>query len=309
MVIDLHTHSCFSDGSDTPTELARKAAEIGISTIALTDHDTSASHQEMAEACDHYGLDLIAGVEVSLKDHAVTRASSSGDSTALSVHVLAYFIPTDEQHPFQIQLRELRTDRERRNRELVERLNELGFRALTLDYVVALADSVDSVGRPHFARAMFELHPEIVGERTDESWNRVFTDWLGSSGRAYIPKSEKTIEEFVAAGAPHGVVFSIAHPLVNYTTTSSEHEIATVMPGVLSSLRDRGVLGCEAYYGGTNEQTRRHMLQLTRDAGMIPTGGSDYHGTYKTDVLLGRGRSGDLHVPDEVLVALRNARG
>jgi hypothetical protein len=80
------------------------------------------------------------------------------------------------------------------------------------------------------------------------------------------------------------------------------------MPRVLASLRERGFKGVEAYYGGTNEATRKLMVKLTRDAGMIPTGGSDYHGHYKEDVSLGIGRSGDLRVPDEILDELKSAR-
>ncbi len=308
-MIDLHTHSSFSDGSDTPYQLAQNAARLGITTIALTDHDTSASHEEMSAACAEFGLDLIAGVEVSLKDHSFTRPSSTGEPAPINVHMLAYFIPTDESHSFQEQLRELRDDRERRNLALVDLLVSLGFTRLSLDYLVSMTDNADSVGRPHFARAMFELHPEIVGERNDDSWGRIFTEWLGNGGKAYIPKTEKSMEEFIGAGLPYGVVFSIAHPLVNYTTVGDETEIATVMPGVLASLRDRGVQGVEAYYGGCDERTRQQMIHLTKNAGMIPTGGSDYHGAYKTDVLLGRGRSGDLHVPNEVVTALYAARG
>jgi hypothetical protein len=76
----------------------------------------------------------------------------------------------------------------------------------------------------------------------------------------------------------------------------------------MASLRERGFRGVEAYYGGTNAPTRALMVKLTRDAGMIPTGGSDYHGSYKKDVALGVGRAGDLNVPNEILDELKAAR-
>ena len=307
-MIDLHTHSRFSDGSDTPSELAQKAAALGLNAIALTDHDTTASHDEMAAACSQLGLELVAGVEVSLKDVEFVRPDAEGENKAVSVHVLGYFFPTDSHHPLQLALESLRSDRDRRNRELVTLLNELGFTELTFDYLVAMAGSAVSIGRPHFATAMFELHPETVGPRSDENWSRVFYEWLGQNGRAYIPKSQMTIEQFVAAGQSSGVVFSIAHPLVNYLSGGSHDEIARVLPGVVASLRRRGIAGVEAYYGSCDEPTRQLVLKITRDAGMIPTGGSDYHGTYKQDVALGRGRSGDLRVPDEVLDELKSAR-
>ena len=306
-MIDLHLHSTFSDGSDTPSELAAKAAKLGLRAVSLTDHDTTSSFDEMDEATRQHGIELVPGVEVSLRDNEfpMTRA---GRLVPRNVHVLAYYLPMEPEDPIQQQLAELRHDRDVRNLELVDVLQGLGFERINLDYLAAMSGNVHSIGRPHFARAMFELHPEIVGERTDERWNRLFIDWLGSGGLAYIPKTSMPIEQFVDAAKGSSTIFSIAHPLVNYVSEGSMSAIETTMPRVLASLRERGFNGVEAYYGGTNEQTRALMVKLARDAGMIPTGGSDYHGHYKEDVSLGVGRSGDLRVPDEILSELKAAR-
>ena len=306
-VIDLHTHSSYSDGSDTPAELAQKAHQIGLSAIALTDHDTTASQPEMAEACGRLGVELITGVEVSLRENAFPMIRD-GHVAPRNIHLLGYFLPLDPAHPLQVKLAALRGDREVRNVALVQALRDCGFELLTLEYLTALAGTRESIGRPHFARAMFELHPEIVGERSDESWNRVFIEWLGTGGKAYIPKTSIPLEDFVDAGRGSGAVFSIAHPLVNYLDNISSTAVQTTMPRVMASLRERGVQGIEAYYGSTNPTTRALMVKLTRDAGMIPTGGSDYHGSYKEDIALGFGRTGDLRVPDEVLDELKSAR-
>jgi len=306
-VLDLHTHSTFSDGSDTPYELAEKSHRLGIRAISLTDHDTTSSHDEMARATSHFGIELVPGVEVSLRDNAFPVVRN-GRTVPRNVHVLAYFLPLDPTHPLQQQLAELRHDRDVRNHELVALLNERGFDRITLEYLGELSGGVESVGRPHFARAMFELHPEIVGPRTDASWNRIFVDWLGRDGRAYIPKTSMPIEQFVGAAEGSHTVFSIAHPLVNYIEECTNAGIESTMPKVFASLRERGFLGVEAYYGGTNAPTRSLVVKLTRDAGMIPTGGSDYHGSYKDEVKLGVGRTGDLRVPDEILDELKAAR-
>jgi len=306
-VIDLHTHSTFSDGSDTPFELAQHAHQRGISALALTDHDTTASHEPMKAAAHSLGIELVPGVEVSLRDNQFPM-QRDGRSVPRNVHVLAYFLPLNTEHPLQQQLASLRHDRDVRNRELVTLLQEKGFEHLTLEYLTEMSGNVDSIGRPHFARAMFELHPEIVGERTDASWNAVFIDWLGNTGRAYIPKTSMPIEQFVDAAQGSETVFSIAHPLVNYLDEASSSAIERTMPKVMASLRERGFRGVEAYYGGTNVATRALMVKLTRDAGMIPTGGSDYHGSYKKDVALGVGRVGDLNVPNEILEELKAAR-
>lgn len=307
-MIDLHTHSRFSDGSDSPAQLAQKAHDRGLSAISLTDHDTTASHDEMAASCAHLGLELVTGVEISLRDNAFPRIGTDGRAGPRNVHVLAYFVPLEPTSPLQQKLVALRHDRDVRNRALVSLLQDLGFTKLTLDHLITRAHNVDSIGRPHFAEAMFELHPELVGARTDGSWNQLFEQWLGSDGRAYIPKTNMSIEEFVAAAHGSGTVFSIAHPLVNYLDDLSASSIESTMPRVMASLRERGFAGIEAHYGGTNAATRALMVKLTRDAGMIPTGGSDYHGYYKGDVSLGVGRAGDLRVPDEILAEMKAAR-
>ncbi len=306
-VIDLHTHSTYSDGSDTPAALARRAREAGLRAIALTDHDTTIGHEEMAAACASEGVEFVPGLEVSLRDTAFPKRLPDGTTIARNVHVLAYFVPSDPAHPVQERLAELRVDRDVRNVELVEVLRAQGFTRLSLDYLAGLAGSVHSVGRPHFARAMFELHPEIVGPRTVATWNQLFRDWLGQGGRAYIPKASITVESFLASVAGSGVVVSIAHPLDNYLDDQPLAAAERRIPAVLDSLRERGVVGVEAYYGSLEEPVRQLMVRLTRNAGLVPTGGSDYHGTYKADIALGRGRTGDLHVPDSVLDELRGA--
>jgi len=306
-VIDLHTHSTFSDGSETPATLARMAKEVGLAAIALTDHDTTASHDDMQAACDAEGIELIPGTEISLVDHEFPRVDRDGKTTGRGVHVLAYFLPLDPNSPMQQVLTRLRADRRTRNQALVTMLRDLGFERLTFSVVEGLARSADSIGRPHFAEAMFSLHPEIVGERTPESWSNVFVEWLGSGGKAYLPKTELTLEEVVAAAAGSGTVFSMAHPLLNYLGDYTADRIEREMPAIIRSLKDRGFTGIEAYYGGTSKPIRDLMVKLTRDAGMIPTGGSDFHGTFKKDVALGRGHSGDLAVPDHVLNELRDA--
>ncbi len=307
-MIDLHCHSRFSDGSDSPEELAQLATRLGLSAIALTDHDTTDSAGDMAAACARVGVSYVTGVEISLVDPQFPRQRSDGTSVPRSVHVLAYFVPTDESHPFQEFLRRLRDDRTQRNKRLVDLLVERGFHRLTLDEVNERARGASSVGRPHIAATLFDLHPEIVGERTPDSWNRLFVEWLGTSGRAYIPKSRLTLDDALEVGRPAGVVFSLAHPLSNFLDDHGTGAIERLMPPVMNSLRERGVAGVEASYGSLAEPHRSLMVKLARDAGLVPTGGSDYHGTFKAGVQLGRGLYGDLRVDDGILDELRDAR-
>lgn len=308
-MIDLHMHSNFSDGSDDPEVLAVAARKAGLSTIALTDHDTTDSHERMAAACAAEGIELIPGVEVSLTDPTATKVRDDGTTEkSVSVHVLAYFVPLDPAHPFQQKLLQLRHDRQKRNIALVSLLHENGFTRLNYEEILQRAKSEYSVGRPHFAQAMFEYHPEIVGEQTPENWQKLFNEWLGQGGKAYLRKTELTISSFVEAGRGSGVVFSIAHPTLNYFGHSvSDQEIAERFPAILASLHTQGVKGVECFYGSWPERRRQLLLSLARNEGMIPTGGSDYHGTVKKNVHIGRGLEGDLHVPDSVLDELRTA--
>jgi len=295
-VIDLHTHSRFSDGSDSPTTLAKNAARAGISAIALTDHDTTASHEEMATACADEGIRLIPGVELSLKDPEFPK---NGDGR--SVHVLAYFLPLEANHPIQQKLATLRLDRRQRNEKLIATLQGFGFDEVTFERVTAEAGNVDNIGRPHVAAVMVAQYPAVFGPKGQETTQKIFAEWLGTDAKAYIPRDSYTIDEFVAAAAGSGTLFSVAHPIMNYLGDWSLATIERAMPRVIHSLRDRGFVGVESYYGGFDAPTRALMVKLTRDAGLIPTGGSDYHGSYKPDVALGRGRVGDLVVPEEIL--------
>lgn len=306
-MIDLHTHSLFSDGSASPAELAALAHRVGLSTIALTDHDTTDSHEEMAAACASYGIDLIPGTEISLVDSEFPIERPGQAPRGRGVHVLAYFLPLDPASPMQQFLTSLRRDRATRNESLVTMLQGFGFEQLTMEYLLTKVAHPDGIGRPHIAEAMFTLHPEIVGERTEDSWRAVFTDWLGTDGKAYIPKTELSLDDVVAKVAGSGTVFSVAHPLLNYLTDYTTSSIEREMPAIIRSLKDRGFVGVEAYYGSTPEPIRSLMVKLTRDAGMIPTGGSDFHGAFKPDVALGVGLTGDLHVPDHVADELREA--
>lgn len=302
-------HSNFSDGSDDPEELATRAKAIGLSAVALTDHDTTDSHERMAAACAQLGIELIPGVEVSLTDVKATKTRGDGGvEQGVSVHVLAYFVPTDPHHPFQRLLVKLRNDRRHRNIKLVELLQSHGFTRLEYNEILQRAKSEYSVGRPHFAQAMFDFHPEIVGSQNPENWQRLFNEWLGHGGKAYLKKTELTIEDFVSAARGSGVVFSIAHPTLNYFGHSiSDAEISEKFPPILNSLRERGVQGVECYYGSWPESRRNLLVSLTRNAGMIPTGGSDFHGSMKANVKMGVGLVGDLHVPNSVLEELRAA--
>jgi len=279
-VIDLHTHSTVSDGSEAPERIVELAHEVGCSAVALTDHDSLAGLARARDRADRLGIRLVAGCEVS----CVPIATGG-------VHVLVYFVD-DPTSPLGRELDRLRDDRRARNLALVERLNQLGI-AVTLPMVAAHAGSDAGIGRPHFAQAMVDLG--TVGS-VDEAFER----YLGNGGTAYVPKGRLTVADVCGLARDSGGVAVLAHPT---TVGLAGDALAEVVRG----MADAGLGGLEAVYGRYSPQLRTDLGNLARRFGLVATGGSDFHGATKPDLYVGTG-TGDLKVPDRVLDQLEAAR-
>ena len=279
-VIDLHTHSTVSDGTEAPARVVELAHEAGCSALALTDHDSLAGLPEARARAEEVGIRLVPGCEVSC------LPSPAGGG----VHVLVYFVD-DPASPLGRELEALRHDRAGRNQALLERLHELGVE-ITWEQVVARAGSAEGVGRPHFAQALIE-----VGAAADTV--EAFDVWLGNGGRAYIPKARLTVADVVALARASGGVASLAHP---FTTRLEGRALADWVAEQAAA----GLVGLEAHYGSATPDERRAAVDLARRLGLVPTGGSDFHGSAK-EVAVGTG-NGTLRVPDGVLDELEAAR-
>jgi predicted metal-dependent phosphoesterase TrpH len=295
-VIDLHCHSSCSDGTDGPAHLARLAADAGLSAVALTDHDTVAGFDEFEGACRGLGVRAIRGAEISCLDEGH------------SVHVLCYFISTDEDSRLRRLLATLSRDRERRNENLLVRLAELGYDRVTLDEVRASADSsTTSIGRPHFADALLRLYPTEFS-----NLQGVFDALLGSKGAAYVGKAHVSVAEASTAARADGAITVLAHPLITLMgeTRADERTLDAIerrVDPVLERLVADGLGGLEAYYSRHDALETELLVSLARRHGLVPTGGSDYHGATKPDLSLGRG-TGSLSVPDSLLEELEGSR-
>ena len=191
-MIDLHTHSTVSDGSEAPERMVELAHEVGCSAVALTDHDSLAGLSRARARADELGLRLVPGCEVSCLPIA-----SGG------VHVLVYFVD-DPTSPLGLELDRLRDDRRARNLALIERLEELGI-PVTFPMVAAHAGSDEGIGRPHFAQALVDVG--AVGS-VDEAFER----FLGNGGVAYIPKGRLTVADVCRLARDSGGVPVLAHP-------------------------------------------------------------------------------------------------
>lgn len=278
MAVDLHVHSSASDGTDPPDVLVAHAAEMGLTALGLTDHDTLSGIPEARRAAAGFPIELVPGVELSV-DHA-----------GVKIHMLAYFLdPTSG--PLQDRLAELRMGRTIRNKRIVERLNELGY-PITMEDVLRHAAG-EAVGRPHIADALVEAG--LLEVRSE-----AFVDLLGDGGLAYVERERLAAIDAIILTTKSGGVTSIAHPL----TINAD---AATLRSIFEDLRNAGLAGIEAHYSEHSPAVRTQLAAVAADLGLVATGGSDYHGAGKPGLRIGSGH-GDLMVPDSALEELRRRR-
>jgi predicted metal-dependent phosphoesterase TrpH len=268
--VDLHTHTRASDGLLTPAELVDAASRRGLSVLGIADHDTVGGLTEASVRAAERGITLVPAVEL----------STTG--TGAELHILGYFVDTTDG-AFVAKLHELAEGRRGRIARMVELLNERGY-PVSLDRVFALAGD-GSVGRPHVARALMELGSvSSIGEAFDR--------FLGRNGPAWVPRAPFPPEEALALLTANGALPVIAHP---HTTRGPREMIDRLLP--------HGLRGLECFYGEYTPAQHQALLQLANAAGLIPTGGSDYHGPNFKE-----GRElGSAPVPMSRYAALRDA--
>ncbi len=206
------------------------------------------------------------------------------------MHVLIYFVG-EGPGPLQDELARLRSDRATRNHLLVERLGALGI-PVTADELTGVAGST-VVGRPHFAAL-------LVRKGFAESPQDAFDRYLGTGRPAYVPKARLEPGTAARLARESGAVAVLAHPF-------SLGLDAGALERTVGDLARDGLGGIEAYYGRYSPPQRASLVALARRHGLVPTGGSDYHGTYKPDLEVGTG-TGDLDVADSVLAELEERR-
>jgi len=248
--IDLHTHSTASDGTDPPAEVMRRAAEAGLDVVALTDHDTLAGQGE-ARAVLPPGLVLLPGMELSCR------------LDGRSVHMLAYAVDPGNAE-LAAELAAIVEARVGRARRMVEQLRALGV-DITWPQVEALAGG-GVVGRPHIARAM-------VAAGAIASPDQAFTpEWIGTGGRAYV--SRYALEPVAAIGLIRaaGGAAVLAHP----GAVSSGEKLSDQ---AIARLAAAGMAGLEVAHPNHDQAERHRLAALAASLDLVPTGGSDDHGS------------------------------
>ncbi len=252
--IDLHLHTLASDGKFSPEAIVNKAARLGLSVIAICDHDTINGIAAALKTAAHTRLKVIPGVEIS------THAPGS------EVHMLGYFV--DHTDPgLKKALAGLRNSRRERAQAMIARLDGLGIH-IDWQRVQQIA-GVGSVGRPHIAQAMLE-------KGYIASFKEVFASYLGFGGPAYVERHKMTPPEAIALIIRAGGLPVLAHP-----TTVSDPE------KMIAGLKAAGLVGIEVYYNDYTDKQRNSLARLAAKYNLIATGGSDYHGLGEDETMLG----------------------
>ncbi|MBI3087454.1 MAG: PHP domain-containing protein [Candidatus Omnitrophica bacterium] len=251
---DLHTHTLYSDGTETPRRVVELAAEAGLSALAITDHDILDGCPEAAAAAAQRGLELIPGLEMSASD------------AGREVHVLGFFIDADCA-PFQQLLADQRTRRVQRIHEMIQQLGQIGL-AITPEEVFGHALGQGSVGRPHVAKAL--LKRGYVS-----TLKEAFDRYIGNGGPAYIPGSPLHPRTAIQGIREAGGIPVLAHPIYLKDDT------------LIDQLARDGLAGLEVYHSGHPPEAVQRYERIADRLGLLRTGGSDYHGASKEGVAIG----------------------
>ena len=275
--IDLHLHSTFSDGTDSPAALVEQAASLGLAAIALTDHDTVAGVPEVLAAGERLGVETVPGIEL------------SSDYRDNNIHILGYFVD-----PASDALRSVMDwitfERDERNRKLCAMLAADGFDVSMEELLSEYPASV--LGRPHIAE-------HLMRKGYVSSVKEGFDRYLEVGRPYFLPKRRISVARAVETIRLAGGVSALAHP---FEYRYPENEVLEL----IEFARDTGVQAMECYYSTHSPESQAQLLRLAEKYGLGVTGGSDFHGTRKPQIHMGTGINGSLRVPETVLTELKN---
>ncbi len=274
--IDLHTHTTYSDGTFTPKELVEYAAEKNLSALAITDHDVTEGIEEAEYYGNKLGIEIIPGIEVS------TEYEGS------EIHIVGLFI---DRYNFNMNnlLEDMRVKRVERNKQIAQRLQQLGLNVNYEDIVKTAKGSI--ITRAHIARAILEKgYISSIAEAFDR--------YIGTGKPAYIKRQvfswQQTIDMIKLAGG----VPIMAHPLI-YKLSKSRLE------AVVSDMAKYGLKGIEAYYSTHSPSDTKYIKSIAYKNNLKLSGGSDFHGKNKPKLDLATGY-GKLDVPNDILEGIKS---
>ncbi|MDO4296583.1 MAG: PHP domain-containing protein [bacterium] len=262
-LVDLHVHSNASDGTCSPTEVVSLAQQKGLCAIALTDHDTVDGVAEALLAAKGSSLTVIPGTELS--------CTFEGKE----IHILGLFLNLEDS-AFLEELSRLRKIRDKRNQEMLSRFLADGISITREDLCLENPNTV--ITRAHFAHALVSL-----GYAKD--MDSAFKKYLQYGGRYCMPKKEISYQHAMEILTKNHAVPILAHPLQYKLDRPKLLEL-------LATLKELGLVGLECYHSSNNEYESRILKEMADSYGLLPSGGSDFHGENKPHISIGSGRGG-----------------
>ncbi|CAB4590528.1 unannotated protein [freshwater metagenome] len=256
-MIDLHTHTTASDGTDSPAALVNKAHSAGITTLAITDHDSTSGWGEAVTAL-RPSLSLVLGAEI-----------STLTLDGISVHMLGLLFDSQDKN-MQNMLAESRDTRIPRMRKMIELLAADGIN-ISIDDVMAATPVGATLGRPHLADAL--VRNKVVASR-DEA----FIELLHNGSKYYVSHAAPTPEAAIHQINQAGGVAVIAHPFA-----SRRGEI--ISADTFKHLVSAGLHGIEVNHRDHSQSEREQLAEIADQLGLVKTGSSDYHGNGKLNEL------------------------
>lgn len=276
-ICDLHTHSCFSDGTATPAELIAAAKAAGLSAVALCDHNTVAGLPDFVSAAYSSNIEAVCGIEFSV------------DWEGTELHMLGLFIEPESYDKINALLFEVKKRKEKANIELSEALRADGY---DIDYFEIKKKSRGFVNRAHFATEMME-------KGYAPSVREAFDTYLCVEAGYYREPERIGAMEVIGFIRELGSVPVLAHPFLNL----SKDRLLQFIP----EAKKAGLVGMETDYSTYSPETAALARSIADSHGLLRSGGSDWHGERKPDISLGIGR-GDLFVPYEYFEALKASK-
>ena len=263
---DLHTHSYFSDGTDSPAQLVGKAIELGLSAIALTDHNTVAGLPEFLEAAEGKDILAVPGVEIST------------GYNGKELHIVGLFLKPSRFGEITEFLSVINRRKEESNRKLIENLNRAGY---ILSY-----DEITAKHQGNINRAV--IAAELLEKGYISEIKEAFKGLLSAKNGYYQPPERiPSLEAFTFLHSI-GAVPVLAHPFLNMQAEELTEFIQKAKPCGLAAM--------ETQYSTYSPEVTSTAARIAKEYNLLESGGSDYHGRNKPDIALGSGR-GNLAVP------------
>ena len=289
-MIDLHTHSTASDGSCTPERLIDLALQLGLSALALTDHDTLDGIAAARARCAGSSLSFYAGVEIEIDRDAAAeppaRLTPRPSQSSGEFHLLGLGL-SEHREELEEALGRLRDARHARNVRMVEKLQKDGV-PVSMEELTEIAGG-KIVSRAHFARL-------FVRKKIVNSIDAAFSRLIGKGQTYYEPRACLALREAALLIHRAGGIAVVAHP-ISLGLKGPE------LRQFLSSCKDQGVDGLEVWHPNHRLAECRQFQRLAKGLGLLVTGGSDFHGEHMPQRKLGRATAGRM-IPDELLASL-----